>query len=377
MFVTKQERADTPEKQIHLSALVLSGLTALAALCILLAALASVIGRGTVTPWLMAGLGAVLLILALFEAAQRQHHRTINTRAKAKNRQEAQNDLEMLLSATPTAALFIDLESLEILQCNDLAEKLIGCTRAEIITQPIGAFFDALQENNKLLLDAMRVGREEREEKTVILLDVRQAAIEVQASTRRFRFAGKPAFLMVLTNLSEIKKAQEALQYHATFDEMTSLVNRHTGLLLLEKEMARSQRDATPLAVAFVDLDGLKTVNDQFGIPEGDWLIVKAAEILAESIRLGDEAIRLGGDEFLLVLHNCPEDGSRLLLQRIEERMAQAAVEAQKPFPLVASMGLAIYDPTRHAQVHQLIAEADRRMYLAKQLKKAPQLDFA
>jgi diguanylate cyclase (GGDEF)-like protein len=134
--------------------------------------------------------------------------------------------------------------------------------------------------------------------------------------------------------------------------------------------MARSQRDQMPLTVCFVDLDGLKTVNDQYGHAEGDWMIVKAAEVLAESVRLGDEAIRLGGDEFLLVLHNCPEEGSRIMQQRIEERMTELSVEAKKPFLLSASIGMAAYDPARHAQVHQLIAEADRRMYLKKQMKK-------
>jgi diguanylate cyclase (GGDEF)-like protein/PAS domain S-box-containing protein len=314
---------------------------------------------------LLALVGVFLFAPALrrLQESQREH-------------QEHQSDIEALFDANPAAVFLVERESLEINRCNHQAEILMGCTVEEIAGQPFSVFLDALHENNQHFLNAIRTGEDLPLESELVLLDARNKIIEALASTRALPFNGRPAYLVAMTNITEIKKAQEALHYHATFDEMTSLVNRRTGLLLLEKEMARSQRDATPLAVCFVDLDGLKGVNDQYGHLEGDWLITKAAEILSDSIRLGDEAIRLGGDEFLLVLHNCSEEGSRILLQRIEERMAEAAAEAQKPFPLLASIGLAIYDPARHAQVHQLIAEADRRMYLKKQMKKAAQAEI-
>lgn len=280
------------------------------------------------------------------------------------------NDARMLLDVTPAAAFLVDQKKLVFIDCNAAAEKLLGCPRAEIATQPVGAFFDALGESSKSFLESMRSGVEEPAEKAVTLVDAKQTPVEVQASTREISIAGRSGFLLVITNSSEIEKAQEALHYHATFDEMTGLVNRRTGLLLLEKEMARSLRDGTPLVVAFVDLDGLRLVNEERGSAEGDWMITRAAEILGESVRLGDEAIRLGGDEFLLVLHNCSEEGAQILLRRIEEQMQQVTESDEKPFPLAASMGLAIYDKNRHGQVHQLIAEADRRMYLKKQTKK-------
>jgi diguanylate cyclase (GGDEF)-like protein len=320
-------------------------------------------------------LTALILLFALLAAFPRPGRSGKTTGSEA--RKHTHPALDALFAAAPSALLLIDQQTLEIEHCNQKAVQLLGSTAEAIMHQPIGAFVDILQESNKLFLGSLSESKPEAAEHEIFLLDAQHNTIEVLANSQSVLLDGKPHVFVALTNNTEMKKAQEALHYHATFDEMTGLVNRRTGLLLLEKEMARSQRDSMPLTVAFVDLDGLKTVNDQFGIEEGDWMICRAAEILAESIRLGDEAIRLGGDEFLLVLHNCQEEGSRILLQRIEERLTQVTVEAQKPFPLIASMGLAIYDPARHAQVHQLIAEADRRMYLAKQLKKSHHMDFA
>jgi diguanylate cyclase (GGDEF)-like protein len=321
-------------------------------------------------------LAALMLLLLALEAALIFTPAIRRLTQLLRDQLAKQSDIEALFAINPSALFLIDKQSLEIARCNHQAESLIGCPADEILQQNLGAFLDAVHQNNQHFLEVLGAGQEAPAESEVVLLDAKHAIIEALASTRLLVFDGRPTFLVAMTNITEIKKAQEALHYHATFDEMTSLVNRRTGLLLLEKEMARSQRDTMPLAVCFVDLDGLKGINDSYGHEEGDWLIVKAAEILAESIRLGDEAIRLGGDEFLLVLHNCSEEGSGILLQRIEERMAQVTTEAHKPFPLTASMGLAIYDPTRHLQVHQLIAEADRRMYLKKQMKKTRMTDF-
>ncbi len=75
------------------------------------------------------------------------------------------------------------------------------------------------------------------------------------------------------TNINELKKAQQDLQYHATFDEMTGLTNRCTGVMLRRRDMARVKRTDQPPTVCYADLDNLKAVNDQYGHQEGDWMI--------------------------------------------------------------------------------------------------------
>ena len=171
-------------------------------------------------------------------------------------------------------------------------------------------------------------------------------------------------------NITELENAQQTLQYYATFDEMTGLLNRRTGLMFLEKALERVKRQGAPLIVCYADIDGLKTTNDKYGHHEGDWMIRTVSKVLIDSIRKGDTAVRLGGDEFMLMLQDCDEQNASLLLERIEQRLDEFSTSESKPFALKMSIGVARYDPVHHANTDALIAEADGKMYAAKLAKK-------
>jgi diguanylate cyclase (GGDEF)-like protein len=140
---------------------------------------------------------------------------------------------------------------------------------------------------------------------------------------------------------------------------------------VLGKSMASLRRKRGQLTVGFVDLDGLKIANDRFGHGEGDWLIRTTAQVLTEAVRTSDAVVRLGGDEFLIVLHDCSFDEGARLLARAEMRLQEINGAEHKPFPIGFSYGLATYAPEKHATPDELIAEADALMYQAKQ-RKAP-----
>ncbi len=199
---------------------------------------------------------------------------------------------------------------------------------------------------------------------------MQNTVINALVSVREIHFAGRNVWVLGMTNISELKKAQKALEHFATFDEMTGLVNRRTGLMVLENSMARSKRDHRPLTLCFADLDGLKTTNDRFGHTEGDWLLRKTAEILSRSIRAGDVAVRLGGDEFLLIFHDCQKEAVSRLLARIEDRIIAIGIQEHKPYTMGISFGVTGFDPERHSTPEEFIAEADQRMYEVKQERK-------
>ena len=81
--------------------------------------------------------------------------------------------------------------------------------------------------------------------------------------------------------------------------------------------------------------------------------------------------MRLGGDEFMLMLQDCREEDANVLLTRIEKRLGELSASEHKPFALKMSVGLARYDPARHTNTDALIAEADAKMYEAKLARKS------
>jgi len=319
--------------------------------------------------WLEIGLMSVTLLVLMLEAvlifapAARRIQRDMREIA---SREE---DLEHLFAVSPTALLLVAREDLAILRANQKAMNLIGISAAEIARTNLGSHLDENDAANRDFLEKINKG-ETVDEYEAIILDSRRAALKALVSVRAISFCGQSVFVLGITNITELKKAQQALERFAAFDDMSGLMNRRTGLIMLEKAMARFRRDGGRLAVCFADLDGLKTANDRFGHAQGDWLIRTVAEVLTSVIRASDAVVRLGGDEFLLILHDCSlEEGARLVA-RAETRLKEIEATEHKPFPMGFSHGIAAFSPARHTTADDLIAEADSLMYQAKQEKK-------
>ena len=118
-------------------------------------------------------------------------------------------------------------------------------------------------------------------------------------------------------SLGKMEVRTEEVYKLAALDSLTGLYNRRSGEQRLAEEILRSQRHGCPLTVLMLDLNGLKFINDKFGHAVGDELIRTFAERLNKSIRGSDLAVRLGGDEFLLLLPECKLDEVRHILNRL------------------------------------------------------------
>jgi diguanylate cyclase (GGDEF)-like protein/PAS domain S-box-containing protein len=315
------------------------------------------------------GLGALTLLVLILEARLIFAPAVRRLRHDMHRHEHHKEDLERLFAASPTAMFLMDETSLVIIRGNSKAEALMGCSADGFLGRPISDFLDTQHEANRAFLEKVHTG-DILNEYEVLLIDARRSIVEALASSCRISYSNRRSYVIGITDITEIKKAQQTLRYYATFDEMTALVNRRTGLLMLSAEMERAIRDQRPLTVCFIDIDHLKVTNDQHGHHEGDWMIRTLAAELLESIRAGDVAARLGGDEFLLILHDCAENDANLLVERIGKRLDQIAVDEARPYRLSASFGVTVYDPARHATPEELIAAADSRMYEAKHARR-------
>ncbi|HCZ17689.1 MAG TPA: hypothetical protein DHV85_24575 [Candidatus Accumulibacter sp.] len=319
--------------------------------------------------WLEFGLMSItLLVLALTAVficapATRRIQRDVDELA------DREEDLERLFSASPTALLLVSGDQLRILYANQKAIELFGLPLEESSSDTLRTYLGTEHEANRNFITGISAGASVNEHE-VVLVDSRGKVFESLVSVRAISFSGQSVLVLGITNISELKSAQLTLEHYATFDELTGLLNRRTGLMVLGKSISRLKREGGRLTVCFVDLDGLKTTNDNFGHAEGDWLISTVARVLTGGIRSSDAAVRLGGDEFLLILHDCSLDEATRLLGRAEMRLQEIAAAEHKAFPIGFSHGLASYTPERDPTPDELISEADGLMYQAKQERK-------
>ena len=164
---------------------------------------------------------------------------------------------------------------------------------------------------------------------------------------------------------------QEELQRLASVDPLTSLVNRRGLMPLLEHQLEVARRHHEPVAVLFADLDGLKAVNDGLGHGVGDEMLAETAAILVDTFRSSDVSARIGGDEFCVMLTADSAASTEAAIARLQHSIRTANRLPDRPYRLSLSIGVATFDPERPVSAHDLIAEADERMYEHKRSKRA------
>lgn len=177
-------------------------------------------------------------------------------------------------------------------------------------------------------------------------------------------------YIGVLSDITEQKKAQETIYLQANYDELTMLPNRRLFLDRLEQEVKKARRDKTQVALAFIDLDNFKEINDTFGHEWGDKLLKEAAQRIKTCVREVDTVARLGGDEFTVVLPYVKSN-------READRVAQKIIDnLSVPFSLggdqgyvSASIGITVFPFDGESSV-VLLRNADQAMYEAKRLGK-------
>ncbi|MDR9438112.1 MAG: sensor domain-containing diguanylate cyclase [Halomonas sp.] len=164
-------------------------------------------------------------------------------------------------------------------------------------------------------------------------------------------------------DITDRKRLEERLEFLAHHDELTGLLNRRAGLGLLEEEILRSRRYGTPLCVATCDLDHFKRVNDRHGHAVGDSVLRDVAHLMKDAMRQHDRVIRLGGEEFLILLPGVGREGACRAVERLRQCLETTPV-ADEGLALTLSAGVAELQGNEEADA--LMERADRALYCAK-----------
>ena len=194
---------------------------------------------------------------------------------------------------------------------------------------------------------------------------------EITGSPLRNKKGRIMAGIEVVRNISRHKKVHEKLKTVALTDELTGLLNRRGFLALAEQQRKVANRSKKGMSLLYLDLDGMKTINDELGHDAGDQALIDTAAILKDNLRESDIIARIGGDEFV-VLFSEPlgEEVEDILVDHIEDILKKFNTKNTRDYELLLSMGVAHYDPENQYSLDDLLKQADEQMYEDKRLHR-------
>ncbi len=171
-----------------------------------------------------------------------------------------------------------------------------------------------------------------------------------------------------------------ALAQEVKIDSLTKVLNRGAILFHCEYELAKSQRSGQPVSILAIDMDRFKYINDSYGHPIGDEVLIKSTRQCRLALREIDLIGRMGGDEFIVLLPNTDYSTAKEIVDRIQLEMQSVnqSLSIKIPTPITLSIGIACYSPQKNSVYHdltdpklllnELISISDRSMYLEKRI---------
>lgn len=183
---------------------------------------------------------------------------------------------------------------------------------------------------------------------------------------------GIRSYIGTIADITLRKQAEEQAQAMSHTDELTGLHNRRGFLALAEQQMRLARRHQTPLHLAYVDMDGMKAINDRFGHAGGDRALQDVAAVLRATFRDSDVVARIGGDEFAALAVGADDAAMTTILNRLTDAIATTNREGRQPYALSVSVGAVPCRCTAEnpTTLEDLLKQADERMYHAKGTKR-------
>lgn len=312
---------------------------------------------------LMATLLTASAALVLFFVLRHRHMQYQTVRMKNGLKQRAlRHDY---LSRFANDAIILMDDSGTVIEANERSGALFGKARSALSGKNIRTVFDP--QDAPVFEERWQ---ELKREKSLIFEAYGKHAdgriFPVEISSGIIDTAGKCFAQFIIRDVSEKKKADEAIWRHANFDLLTGLANRRMFQQRLLFETRKAQRTGGSVALMYLDLDRFKYVNDTMGHDVGDSLLKGASERISHCVRETDMVARLGGDEFTVILADLEDfrDVSRVA-QSIRGALSQPFVIDGQSVHVSTSIGIAFY-PEDAADVQELMKHADQAMYAAK-----------
>ncbi|MDP6706742.1 MAG: EAL domain-containing protein [Alphaproteobacteria bacterium] len=253
---------------------------------------------------------------------------------------------------------------------NPAAERLFGYSHAQLRDNDLGTLISGLDADTLFARADATVSGPGASQDLVPLewrgLHESGAEIPVEISVGGMHIRGQRMFTCVVRDITKRKETENTIREMALYDPLTGIANRHLFRRDLETALAGAERNEDRMALVLLDLDNFKQVNDHFGHPIGDALLVEVAKLLKSAVRPSDTTARLGGDEFAVILPSL-DDAKPVgaIARRIVESLSVPFTINGCLVKTGASIGIAFY-PDDETGVEELMRKADLALYQAK-----------
>jgi diguanylate cyclase (GGDEF)-like protein/PAS domain S-box-containing protein len=294
-------------------------------------------------------------------------NRTLETRVEDRTQQLVHSEERYrLLFERNLAGVYMATERGKVIDCNEACARLFGYENREEFLLTGGIEYMHPHERDSIIRRLREHGTVTNEE--VELRGRDNIAVWALENVRRVVPAdGAPPMLEgILLDIGDRKRAEQEIEFKAYHDALTHLPNRTLFLDRLAVALAQAERNKSCLAVLFLDLDDMKSINDTFGHAVGDRVLKCVAERLTESVRAGDTVARVGGDEFLILLTIGDQSEAETVGKNLLAKLAEPLTIDTDELYLTTSIGVALY-PADGDDAEALIHHADGAMYRVKE----------
>ncbi|MFC0408904.1 bifunctional diguanylate cyclase/phosphodiesterase [Roseomonas elaeocarpi] len=311
---------------------------------------------GTTTLAVVVGSVSVAILIASLAATFVEHYMS----------QRALQDLKRmrLLGNLAQEVLLIHSNGV-VFEVNSAGERLFKAPASEIIGRPLLSLF--AQDSAPLLVRRERFSSQEQPPEEVIFQAADGTQVPVELSSQSIDYLGRPATAVALRDLTARRQDEARILHLARHDALTNLPNRHAFLERLDIALDNAAQHRERIAIAYIDLDRFKPINDLHGHAAGDALLVQVSKRILAELQSSDTLARIGGDEFTMILTSepQPEKASNVVARIVDALRRPFHIEGHR-LEIGASVGIAIY-PDDGAAPDTLLRAADVAMYRVKQ----------
>ncbi|BBB93513.1 sensor domain-containing diguanylate cyclase [Methylomusa anaerophila] len=278
------------------------------------------------------------------------------------------DDIRHLFNLVPAPMALIRNDDWILVQINRAAADLLATSEGETVGKCITVFFGT---NQAEYLAWTQLLRRDAPAEAELPIYRRNGVAIVVAATASINFDGKPHLILSLTDITAKAIRTKTLEKLALTDSMTGLLNRQAFREKLVLALLHFREKKSELCLAFMDLDGLKKVNDTYGHREGDCYINTFVSLLRNYISENDIIGRVGGDEFAIVFTNCSQQVAEDCIRRIQQQLNWLALHTEKPYLMQVSAGVvSVAGGAEPPDADSLLHKADNAMYQQKYLQR-------